>query len=183
MRNNDSALADYVDQRIVITGIFDKFGYNSVGIREWKVALLQDVYAEGEGKQIDIGHAWVQHAEELKKLDLGPGDRVKCNCRVKPYQKRLRVPNKDGLMIETRYSLCFPTDVEVLGRAAIPCRANPVVLPPLPEVAPEPALLPAPQPVPPRSRNPASLVLTIKGLAAEAGGWDNLLELVTALRG
>jgi hypothetical protein len=124
MKNNAAGLADYVDQRLFINGMFDKFSYNCVGIREWKVALLQDVYAEIEGKQLDLGHAWVQHAEPLKKIDLGPGDWVRCNCRVTPYTKRLRVPNRDGLMIEPRYSLCYPTNVEVLGRALPVGRGN-----------------------------------------------------------
>jgi hypothetical protein len=92
-------LADYVDQRITVTGLFDKFGLQVAGVRQWRTALLQDLYAEVEGKQIDIGHIWVQNAEAMKNLGLAYGDRLRCNCRVGAYKKRLNTPNKETLRV------------------------------------------------------------------------------------
>jgi hypothetical protein len=115
-------LADYVDQRITVTGLFDKFSLQVAGVRQWRTALLQDVYAEVEGKQIDIGHIWVQNAEAMKNLGLAYGDRLRCNCRVGVYKKRLNTPNKDGLMVVERYNLSWPTEIEVISRVT---RASP----------------------------------------------------------
>jgi hypothetical protein len=170
-------LANYLDQRITITGMFDKYTFNYTGIRQWRVALLQDVYAEVEGKQIDLGHIWVQHAESLKGHDLGYGDRIKCNCRVSDYKKRLRTPNEVGLMVVTKYNLSWPTEIEVISRATRPeAVAGPSPVQPLNS--------PGPGCDPQRSTtDPVSLVLEVKRLAEKACGWESLHQLVEALRG
>lgn len=176
MDDKRDALADYLDDRITVTGMLDKFDLQIVGIKQWKTALLQDVYAEVEGKQIDLGHVWVQHAETLKSHGLAYGDRIKCNCRVTKYQKRLRTPNEDGLMVVTKYNLTWPNEVEVISRAPRPAVA-PVAAPPAEAPRDEPAEAPGPE------SNPVGLILDVKRLADRAGGWEALRQLIDVLRG
>ena len=163
-------LAEHVDHRLTVTGMFERCSINLGGIRQWQTALLQDVFVTIEGKDHDFGHAWVQHAEAIKNLDLTYGDRIRCNCRIKPYKKRLPVPNKDGLMLEQRYSLSWPTDIEVINRVV--CQGEPVVQSP---VVP----LPNEQPTTPSIR----ILRELKELASRAGGWDALKEIIEVLQG
>jgi hypothetical protein len=171
MPNQRVALADYQDQRIEITGIFDKFSLLSLEYRDVKTALLQDVYAVLDGKEIDIGHIWLQGAEPLKNLDLVFGDRVKCSCRVKQYKKRLDVPNEVGLMQEIKYSLCFPTDVSVISRVDRPKKIDLIRALPNEESDQE-------KPI-----SPTQLILEVNRVAKLAGGMDQLQQLLEALQG
>jgi hypothetical protein len=170
MDDKRAILADHVEDRVTVTGMFDKFSLYVSGLRQWRTALLQDVFVLIEGKDIDLGHMWVQHADPLKKPDLVYGDRVRCNCRVTAYKKRLRVPNKDGLMVIESYSLAWPTDIEIINRALRP--DDPVV----PPAAAQPTT----------DRPPAtsqmSLLRELKDFATRAGGWDDLQQMIDLLR-
>lgn len=169
MDDKRAALADYLDERVDITGMFDRFSLQVTGIKQWRTALLQDVYAEVEGKQIDLGHVWVQHADPLKQHDLAYGDRIKCNCRVTAYKKHLRVPNEDGLMVVEKYSLSWPTEVEVISQASRPSEPSAT------------STLAASEPQQEELPSPISLLVELKQLAAKAGGWSNLRQLIDLL--
>lgn len=171
MDNKRDVLADYRDERLTITGMYDKSDLQMTATRQWRVALLQDVYAEVEGKQIDLGHIWVQHAEPLRSLELKYGDRIKCNCRVTAYKKKLRVPNADGVMVVEQFSLSFPTEIEVLGRGTSKVPPEATVAVDEPEVKAVGA------------NSPVSLILELKQLADRAGGWNVLRQLVDVLAG
>lgn len=170
MNDKRAVLADHVEDRVTVTGMFDKFSLCVNGLRQWRTALLQDVFVLIEGKDIDLGHMWVQHADPLKNLDLVYGDRLQCNCRVTAYKKRLRVPNKDGLMVIESYSLAWPTDIEIINRAL---RQDDPLAPP-----------PAAQPVPgqPPATSQMSLLRELKDFALRAGGWDDLQAMIDLLR-
>ena len=74
MNEKHDLLSDYQDKRIQITGVFDRFSFVTKDYREIKTALLQDVYAHIDGKDVDIGHVWLQNADPLKPLGLTFGD-------------------------------------------------------------------------------------------------------------
>jgi hypothetical protein len=181
MIDKHEILADYEDERLKITGVFDKFSFVTMNYREIKTALLQDVYAHVDGKDVDLGHVWLQNADPLKSLDLGFGDRIQCNCRVKLYKKRLFVPNKQGLMVENKFSLAWPTDVEVISRSKSPTdnKSEPPVMP-LPQIVlPQPVV---PSTDVPQQMSPAKAVSEIRRVAQVFGGWDSLQELIDAVR-
>ena len=67
-------LADYLDQRVVLTGVFDRLATNKNPNKPFKVALLQDAEVELSGGRHDLGHVWLQHAETLSELQQG--DRI-----------------------------------------------------------------------------------------------------------
>lgn len=184
MNEKHDLLSDYQDKRIQITGVFDRFSFVSKDYREIKTALLQDVYAHIDGKDVDIGHVWLQNADPLKPLGLTFGDRIRCNCRVKTYKKRLPVPNRDGLMVENKISLCWPTEVEVVSRLQPVADESDHQPPPQPAVQQRPV---QPLSQPPTHdgdgpTTPAKLIFEVRRLARLAGGLDPLRELVDALR-
>lgn len=148
------------------------------GIRQFRIALLKDLYAEVDGKQIDLDHAWVQHAEPLKAMGLVCGDRIRCICRVGTYKKRLPVPNKDGLLQVIQYNLSFPSDIEVISRARKYEEARSEATPKEgPSVIEEAS--PKEDTTTPSIGN---LIIEAKHLAQKAGGLDALAELIEALR-
>lgn len=169
------------DERIKITGVFDKFSFIMQQFREIRTALLQDVYAHVDGKDLDIGHVWLQNADQLKALNLAFGDRIRCNCRVKTYKKRLMVPNKQGLMVENKLSLAWPMEVEVISRLQSPqteANEHPKVL-----VAPsKPSVPPLPPTEVADSISPAKMIVEVRRLAKMAGGMESLQQLIEALR-
>jgi hypothetical protein len=181
MIDRHDILAEYEDERIKITGVFDRFSVITQQYREIKTALLQDVYAHVDGKDLDIGHVWVQNANPLKSFSLAFGDRIRCNCRVKTYKKRLMVPNKQGLMVENKVSLTWPTEIEVISRLQSPQREDneqPRGID-APSKAGVPLLLPTEVN---DSISPAKMILEVRRLAKMAGGMDSLQLLVEALR-
>lgn len=184
MNEKHELLTDYQDKRISITGVFDTFSFVSKDYREIKTAVLQDVYAHIDGKDVDIGHVWLQNTDPLKSLGLTFGDRIRCNCRVKTYKKRLTVPNRDGLMVENRISLCWPSEVEVVSRLhptpehGSHTRPEPPVQPPVPVHPPIPQVNSEAE----GPTSPARLIFEVRRLARLAGGLNSLQELVEALR-
>jgi hypothetical protein len=116
MNQNRQRLFGYLDQRIDITGMFERFATVVVGFRFCRTALLQDVYARVDGRDTDIGHVWLQNADPLNTLGLTFGDRIRCNVRLTEYKKRLQVPNAAGAMVERKVSFAWPTEVEVISR-------------------------------------------------------------------
>ncbi len=64
-----AVLEQFMGECITIEGAFDKMSHTlSNRSREVPVwtALLQDVYIHSEGKEIDLGHVWIQHAGDIK---------------------------------------------------------------------------------------------------------------------
>jgi hypothetical protein len=169
MTDKRAALADYVDELVIVTGMFDKFSLHVNAIKQWRIALLQDVYVEVDGKQIDLGHMWVQHAEPLKQHGLGYGDRIRCTCRVTTYKKRLRGRNEDGLLVLQQYSLSWPTEVEIICRASKPA-----------EPSPAPSFQAADS-TNTESGNLVGLIPETRQVAAKAGGWKALRQLIDVL--
>ena len=161
----------YLDRRIEITGFFERFSFvPQKQNRDIKTALLQDVYAHVDGEDYDIGHVWLQNADPLRSFDLGYGDRIQCNCRVKSFKKRLTVPNKHGLMLENKLSLCLPTDVKIISRLeCVEVQEELAAIPPQPELSFKQVDL-------------AAIVEKVQRFANEMGGWEPLQRLIDALR-
>lgn len=113
MDDNREALADFVGERITVTGMIDEFRLMFVGNWSAVGVLLQDVCVEHDGKEIPIGHAWVKHAKPLKNAGLVNGDRIRCSCRVGTYTKFVPGANRS----KTTFDLSCPSEVEVIGRA------------------------------------------------------------------
>src|SRR5438270_4867297 len=94
LENRRGVLADYLDKRVVITGVFEKITVNKNPSKPFKVALMQDVEVELSRGKHDLGHVWVQHAETFAGLTYG--DRVQCSCRVGQYRRSLAAPGDNG---------------------------------------------------------------------------------------
>ena len=168
-------LADYLDKRVVITGVFEKITVNKNPNKPFKVALLQDVEVELSKGKHDLGHVWGQHAETVAGLTYG--DRVQCSCRVGQYRRSLATAGENGSAEKIDYSLSWPSDLKVLNHrpvaysavqeapasASTPTAAHPV--PPPPEEAPV------------KSTDPVQFILQIKELALSVGGVDRITEL------
>lgn len=156
MNDRRQSLTPYLDQRIEITGMFEKYNFIVHNMRQFRTALLQDVYAHVDGMNLDIGHIWLQHADPLKPFNLTFGDRIRCDCRVTEYTKRLQVPNKDGALTVTSVSLSWPNNVEVIGRL----QRN----------------------VDDHEPGAVTLIGEVRGLADKVGGWGQLSKLIDVLR-
>lgn len=130
-------LSTFLDQRISIVGHFDKHATQFRENGNIRTTLVQDCYAEVDGLLHDIGHSWFQHTDEMLKLDLKIGTKLRCSCRVKEYKRfkdyAARFVNKSttsGLAYELKYSLCYPTNIEILTKPHSPIIAA-EVRPPL----------------------------------------------------
>lgn len=189
--NNDrrrEVLAAYLDQRVVITGVFERMAVNKNPHKQFKVALLQDVEVELSKSRYDLGHVWIQHAETF--ADLNYGDRLQCSCRVGKYKRH--VPGgENGEAERIDYSLSWPSEVRVLSRPIALSHAH--ELPPTAgtigpttfsesAAAPSPAPPPPPSPPPPAEELPRAtdlvqLLLQVKELVTEVGGSERIQEL------
>lgn len=170
-------LAQFVDQRITIVGAFDKLTQVFRSQRNIHTALLQDVFAYVEDKEFDVGHVWIQHAEELRPLRLHPGDRIRCECRVKEYRKHLDLPNEQGFTSETKYSLIYPRGIEVINRV----EAEPITKPSLPEQTAQRLEVPQRSEPPQFCISPVELVREVRRVATLSGGVERLRELLDVL--
>jgi hypothetical protein len=177
--NNDTrreVLAAYLDQRVVITGVFERLTLNKNPHKPFKVALLQDVEVELSKAKYDLGHVWIQHAENLEGFKNG--DRIRCSCRVGKYHRT--VPNADGNGVSTRtdYSLSYPNEVRLLGKP-VALRTGPEQngASSVPAPPPPPAAAPVPEEEPVKTTDPVQLILTVKELAQKVGGWERIVEL------
>lgn len=185
--NRREQLEPYLDKRIRITGVFWRLDKRIINLNRIKtVADVQDVLAEHQGQEIDVGHAWVQHADCFGTLQLKPGDRIACTCRVHRYQQLV-----DRRTV-TKYGLSYPDNVTVLNRIpalAIPsavdvARVNrpPVVDAPCattPLVSETPGVPPTkPDPDP----DPLDLLVRLKELRKLAGSWGRVEQMIAVLR-
>jgi hypothetical protein len=94
-------LADWLDQRVTITGVFERMSTNRNPSRPFLVALVQDMEVELPTKaRHHLGHLWIQYAETMKGLSRG--DRFRCTCIVKSYRK-------DEQLV---YGLRYPCEVK-----------------------------------------------------------------------
>jgi hypothetical protein len=167
-------LADYLDKRVVITGVFEKITVNKNPNKPFKVALLQDVEVELSKGKHDLGHVWVQHAETFAGLTYG--DRVQCSCRVGQYRRSLATAGENGSAEKIDYSLSWPNDLKVLNH-------RPVAYSAIHEAPAGAPAAPAAQPVPPppedpvKTTDPVQFILQVKELALKVGGVDRIIEL------
>jgi hypothetical protein len=144
------------------------------------VALVQDAVVTVNGEQIDLGHVWVQNAENF--INIEPFERVTFLARV-GVRKRF---NDQGER-ENVFNLMFPTEIRP---KVSPALRIPNVIPRQPEpetnqVAqiicdPESARA-TPEPAN-RSSDPVQLLLDVSALAERAGGWKNLEAIVSMLK-
>jgi hypothetical protein len=170
-------LAEYLDKRVLLTGVFERLTVNKNPSKPFKVALLQDVEVELSKGKHDLGHLWVQHAETF--VDVHYGDRIQCSCRVGQYRKSLAVSGENGSVETVDYSLSWPSDIKILNHRPVAYstahdegnNARPAATAPSP---PPPAPPPAEDPV---KADPVQLILQIKELATKVGGLDHITEL------
>lgn len=188
MNENEKILKSHVDKRLTISGAFDKLG--PAPGKSYRVALVQDVTAMIEGKEIDLGHTWIQQADTFIGFNLEPSDRFTCSCRVLPYPK-----SGPGGKTVTGYGFGYPTKIEKIGRPVafkIPngkpapkgflheeafmgfdepdaVKVEPPPAPPRQEVAPEP------------QADVVAVIREVRQLAKRVGGMEKLMELLQEL--
>jgi hypothetical protein len=172
LENRRGVLADYLDKRVVITGVFEKITVNKNPSKPFKVALLQDVEVELSKGKHDLGHVWVQHAETFAGLNYG--DRVQCSCRVGQYRRSLAVSGENGTAEKIDYSLTWPNDIKVLNHRPV---AYSAVHEEAPAAHPAPAAPPPAPEAPAKATDPVQLILQIKELAQKVGGVEHIVEL------
>jgi len=160
-----SELEDWKDQRVTVTGTFDRFGLGGKTSVPFKTALLLEAKVTHEGKDVLFDHIWVQHANRLQaeQPDLGHGDKIECTCRVGSSKFKDFTVGDDGLMIRNRYSLTLPEAIRIISR--------------MPRI--EGLQASASSPVAPVSMKPDITLLTeIQRAARELGGTTALLDTV-----
>jgi hypothetical protein len=167
-------LAEYLDKRVLITGVFEKITVNKNPNKPFKVALLQDVEVELSKGKHDLGHMWIQHAETFASLNYG--DRVQCSCRVGQYRRSVATAGENGAAEKIDYSLTWPNDIKVLNHRPVAYSA--VQEAPLSSVAPPPAHpVPPPPEDPVKTTDPVQFILQIKELALKVSGVERIMEL------
>lgn len=181
MNDQRTALASYVDKRVSVEGVFERIAEVHEGKK--RVALVQDTVVSVDGEEIDLGHVWVQHADNF--LTIEQFERVTFLARV-GERKRL---NGNG-DTEKVYNLMFPTEIR--------SKSGPVLRIPRPPTKPPASELiqdvgqitesQKPKSLPPVPSNQAScddpvrLLLDVSALAVRVGGWAKLEALITALK-
>lgn len=75
------ALAAYLNQRITVQAVFQRFGFTTEGRR---VACFEQVEIEGA---VVAQHVWIPFGSPLKRLHLKRGCRVEFEARVHKYVK------------------------------------------------------------------------------------------------
>lgn len=171
-------LASHVDKRVAVEGVFERL--TETRGRKVSVALVQDVIVTVNGEQIDLGHVWVQNAENF--INIEPFERVTFLARV-GIRKRVS-GNGD---VEKIYNLMYPT--EIRSKAPLALRIpNVVPRQPEPETNHVAQIICDPEPAPPtpepatRTSDPVQLLLDVSALAERAGGWKNLEAIVKLLQ-
>lgn len=191
-------LEPYEDTRIEVEGYYDasKAVYDQKKRRNIQTVLFQDAIAYVDGKEIAMGHAWIQAANSIVNLKCHRDDKVRFTARVNRYMKNLDVPNADGLMQEWRFGLADPEGVEVTekakpktvsgvlkgfdelaeqmtgvwketnGHGHVPHIAKPVPIPPVVIVPPQPVVT---APPPPPQVDVLALLGELKPLADQIG--------------
>jgi hypothetical protein len=171
MTNHDSRraiLADYLDQRVHISGVFERMTTNKNPHKPFKIALLQDTEVELSKAKHDLGHIWIQHAETLSEFQQG--DRLRCSCRVGKYQKSLATPDANGFTVKMDYSLSYPSEAHLLSRP-VAVRTTPErngVAPVVPTPSEEEVHKPT---------DPVQLILEVKEVVAKVGGCEQIVAL------
>jgi hypothetical protein len=177
-------ILDYlVDKRVSISGRFDRFSTIFGAMRDKKTALMQDCYAHVEGKDIDLGHIWLQNVEPLLDFDLDRGDRLIMTTRVTEYKKSFLDPDGGGYKTEIQPSFCWPEDIEIQKQVRRPTE----------DVRPLDAqhqnrlhqAVEEKQPSQQQTEQVSAfkLIGEVKRLARMAGGMDELALLIEALKG
>lgn len=108
-------LWDYVDHRIEVEGYYETSNVLNTNGRPNKTVLIQEGMAFVDGKEIPIGHAWVQSASNIVNLKPLRGQKIRFTAVVNQYTKSLQVPNESGMMSELRCGLIRPEDAEIVG--------------------------------------------------------------------
>lgn len=163
-------LADYLDQKVLITGMFERMTVNKNPTKPFKVALMQDVEVEIARARYDLGHVWIQHAEPF--ADLHHGDRIQCYCRVGHYKRNVATPDQNGSGPIIDYSLGWPVDIKLVGRPVALATAHEPV-----NHAPPSAPPAAPPEEPAKKADPIQLILELKDMVQKVGGLERIGEL------
>jgi hypothetical protein len=177
MTETREELAPYLDRRIGLTGVYDKAtDFPIKGVRT-RTVLLQDCEAQVSGQVIDVGHLWVQYAENFDAIDLRHGQRVRLEARVISYRKSRMGVGEDCSYYNTCYGLAYPTAIQVVGLPR-PMPAKRVVNLAEPPPAPEaPGVAPAST-----GLKGTELAVRLKGLVHEAGGAERVAKALDWLR-
>lgn len=107
-------LAEYCDRRVTIAGMCDKITTTTRQGQECCVVLLQDV-AVISPVQMDLGHVWIQYAQNIRDMGFTHGSRMQCSCRVRPYKVDTCEDNQGIVRRVTRYGLGWPQDIRVVA--------------------------------------------------------------------
>lgn len=167
--DGQTILSQFIDQRVVIQGVIDKKTDRFLNQREVRIVLLQDVFLLYEGKDIDLGHAWVQEANELDRYPNG--QRIQCSCRVKQYKKYTDGLNTGGSKYIWRYSLAYPTNIVACGGIDEMPQDDEGDFPSENELESESTT----------TNGALALIKEVKQLAKQAGGLDQLKALIDIL--
>jgi hypothetical protein len=181
MNDQRSSLASCVDKRVSVEGVFERLAEARGG--KFRVALVQDAVVSVTEEQIDLGHVWVQHADNFVTIEQF--ERVTFLARV--GERKRANTNGDT---EKVYNLMFPTQIRSKNPPAlriprIPTKASELELlqesvqvePP----EPKPGLL-VPEPKDGFGGDPVQILLDVSALAVRVGGWARLEALINALK-
>lgn len=175
--NQRAALAPFLERVVQAAGYFEKVNWINRGSGRICTALVQDVKVTIDGYNIDLGHVWVQHADEIDALGARHGEKIICDARIGRYKKL----NDVTKVPETDYNLSYPRNVKFAAKAFLPVPAPPAVSKPLVQVV-------KPQVVVAEARTAAPAVdmfatlSELKRIREAVGGWDKLHELVVLLK-
>jgi hypothetical protein len=102
-----------------------------------KVVKIPNIYGRGRARSMEVvtllfrevkdstgktvtDHLWFQTCKQWAILGLKPGDKVKFEARVMPYEKGYVGRYEDESARETDYRLAFPTKARLVGAFADP---------------------------------------------------------------
>jgi hypothetical protein len=144
-----------------LTSIFDRMAHPETV----QAALVQDVVVKVDGRQIHVGHMWIQAADHLSKCEK--------------WQRVSFLACVGRRTTEEGYNLISPTEVKIMSPPSM--RRMP---PPKPRFMKTTILPPSSKLPPPRqcSPDPEQLVEEAKILARKCGGWDRLEALIASVK-
>lgn len=178
MNDQRTSLAPLVDKRVSVEGVFERLAEARGG--KFKVALVQDAVVSVPDEEIDLGHVWVQHADNFVTIEQF--ERVTFLARVGERKRA----NSNG-DTEKVYNLICPTQIRPKSLPAlriprIPTTATkPQEIPQGEPPVPTPALL-VPDQKGAFGGDPVQLLLDVSALAGRVGGWAKLEALIHALK-
>ncbi len=168
MSEQRNQLAPYFDKRVQVEGVFERMAHP----KTVQAALVHDVVAKVDGRQIHLGHMWIQAAELLRNCDKS--QRVSFLACV---GKRIQ---RDGRGKTQVYNLISPTDVKVASPPALRSLPSPKIKVMRTTMLPPSSKLPPPAPI--CLPDSEKLREEAKTLARKCGGWDRLEALIASVK-